>query len=240
MRTSNPALRAEAFTSEITLSRSGAMTVSGSVQKTFILLALAIGSAAFSWNSGPLAGPLMIGGVLGGLVLCLIICFKKNWAPMLAPAYAICEGLFLGALSHIYQRAYDGIVMQAVMLTFGTAFALLTAYQTGLVRATQSFKTGVIAATGGIALVYLVTMVLSFFGIQVPFIHQGGWMGIAFSAFVVVIAALNLVLDFDLIEQGAAVAAPKYLEWYAAFGLLVTLVWLYIEILRLLMKLRSR
>lgn len=239
MRTSNPALGENTFTSQPVLSGVAPMTLSGAVNKTFILLVLAIGTGAISWNSGPLAGTLAVVGGLGGFLVALILCFKKAWAPALAPVYAILEGLFLGAISQRYQAAFDGIVIQAVMLTFGVAAALLGAYQSRLIRATENFKLGIVAATGGIAIVYLVTIVLGFFGISVPFIHEGGVIGIGFSAFVVVIAALNLVLDFDFIEEGVAVGAPKYLEWYAAFGLLVTLVWLYLEILRLLAKLRS-
>jgi uncharacterized YccA/Bax inhibitor family protein len=166
--------------------------------------------------------------------------FKKEWAMVTGSIYALCEGLFLGGLSAMYEIRFHGIVLQAAMLTFGTLFALLAAYRSGLIRATENFKLGICAATGGIALVYIVTMVLGMFGVRVPYIHDSGLIGIGFSLFVVVIAALNLVLDFDFIEQGSAVGAPKYMEWYAAFGLLVTLIWLYIEFLRLLAKLNSR
>ena len=176
----------------------------------------------------------MFGGLIVGAIVALVLVFKKTWAPALAPAYAILEGLFLGGISAFYQARFPGIAVQAVALTFGTLFALLGAYQTGLIRPSENFKLGIFAATGGIALVYLVSMVLGFFGIQIPGIFGNGIIGIGFSIVVVIIAALNLVLDFDFIEQGAAVGAPKYLEWYAAFGLMVTLVWLYLEILRLL------
>jgi uncharacterized YccA/Bax inhibitor family protein len=150
------------------------------------------------------------------------------------------EGLVLGGLSALAEAQFQGIVIQAVALTFGTFLALLLAYKTRLIRATENFKAGVVAATGGILLIYLATIILGFFGVQIPLIHQSGLVGIGFSVFVVIIAALNLVLDFDLVEQGAAAGAPKFMEWYAAFGLMVTLIWLYIEILRLLTKLRSR
>jgi uncharacterized YccA/Bax inhibitor family protein len=179
-------------------------------------------------------------GSLAAFVVAIVCCFKKTWSPVLAPAYAILKGLALGLISATYNAAFDSIVAQALMLTFGTFFALLAAYTTGLIKPSENFKLGIAAATGGILLVYLVTLVLGLFGVGVPFVHQSGWLGIGFSAFVVVIAALNLVLDFDFIEEGCAVGAPKYLEWYAAFGLLITLVWLYIEMLRLLFKLRSR
>jgi uncharacterized YccA/Bax inhibitor family protein len=170
----------------------------------------------------------------------LITFFKPTLAPITTPIYAALEGLALGAISALVEMRFPGIVIQAVALTFGTLFCLLMAYRSGLIQATENFKLGVVAATGGIFMIYMVSWVLSFFGTSVPFIHESGIIGILFSLGVVVIAALNLVLDFDFIEQGAESGAPKYMEWYAAFGLLVTLVWLYIEILHLLMKLRSR
>jgi uncharacterized YccA/Bax inhibitor family protein len=241
MRTSNPALRSDPFTSDDIVSSSEPMTIGGTVHKSFILLAIATVSAGLTWmHAGALTGPLFIVGAIGGFIVAMVLCFKKTWAPALAPAYALLEGLFLGGVSAQYSRAYGGIVGQAVMLTFGTFFALLAAYQAGLIRPSENFKLGIFAATGGVAVVYLLTMVLGIFGIHIPYIHGSGIVGIGFSVFVVVIAALNLVLDFDFIEQGAAARAPKYLEWYGAFSLLVTLVWLYLEILRLLAKLRER
>ncbi len=241
MRTSNPALRSDTFTSPDVISGSEPMTIGGTVHKSFILLAIAMVAAFFTWRgAGALNAPLTIVGAIGGFIVAMVLCFKKTWAPMLAPAYALLEGLFLGGVSAQYARVYEGIVGQAVMLTFGTFFALLAVYQAGLIRPSENFKLGLFAATGGIAVVYLLTMVLGFFGVQIPYIHGNGMIGIGFSVVVVIIAALNLVLDFDFIEQGAAARAPKYLEWYAAFGLLVTLVWLYLEILRLLSKLRQR
>ena len=187
--------------------------------------------------------PLSVGAVRqvsGGLILALVTTFKKEWAPVTAPLYALVEGFFLGAISAMYELRFDGIVFQAVALTFGTLGALLLAYRSGLIKATENFKLGVVAATGGIFLIYLVTFVLGFFGVNVPFVHESGLLGIGFSLFVVVVAALNLVLDFDFIESGVDAGAPKYMEWYGAFGLMVTLVWLYVEFLRLLSKLQSR
>ena len=178
--------------------------------------------------------------MIGGLVVGLITVFKKEWAPVTAPLYCVLQGLFLGIVSAIFEQMFPGIVLQAVLLTFGTLATLLLAYQTGLIKATENFKLGVTAATGGIMLIYLINFVMSFFGSGIPYIHESGTFGILFSLFVVVIAALNLVLDFDFIENGVEQKAPKYMEWYAAFGLLVTLIWLYIEILRLLAKMRSR
>jgi uncharacterized YccA/Bax inhibitor family protein len=173
-------------------------------------------------------------------VTALVIVFKKVWAPFLTPVYAVCQGLALGGISAFYEAQFPGIVINAVALTFGTLGVLLLAYKSGLVRATENFKLGLFAATGAIALIYLVSFVLRLFGKNIPYIHDSGLIGIGFSLFVVVIAALNLVLDFDFIEKGSAVGAPKYMEWVGAFGLLVTLIWLYLEFLRLLAKLQSR
>jgi len=222
------------------------MTLNGTVNKTGLLLLLIMISASYAWSrfTGPESAsaimPLLLIGAIGGLVFALITIFKKTWAPVTAPIYALLEGLFLGGLSAMLEARYPGIVVQAVGLTFGTLGALLMAYRSGLIRATENFKLGVVAATGGIFLLYMVNIVMGFFGHSIGFIHNSGWMGIGFSAFVVVIAALNLVLDFDFIEKGVEAGAPKYMEWYGAFGLIVTLVWLYLEILRLLSKLQSR
>ncbi len=251
IRSGNPALKESTFLdlgSGAVVSRDGgAMTLNGPVNKTGILLLLAVLTAAFAWTQiqfteqGAVGGGLYLwGGLIGGFVLALITTFKKTWAPVTAPLYALVEGFFLGAISAIYNNMYNGIVLQAVMLTMGTLFALLFAYRTGLIKATENFKLGVVAATGGIALVYLATIVLGFFNINIPLIHESGLIGIGFSLFVIVIAALNLVLDFDFIESGVEQGAPKYMEWYGGFGLMVTLVWLYIEFLRLLSKLNSR
>ncbi|MEQ1861230.1 MAG: Bax inhibitor-1/YccA family protein [Chthoniobacteraceae bacterium] len=241
MRTANPALRSDTFTSTQVGIGEEPMTIAGTVQKSFTLLAITMLTAGLTWTrAGALTTPLLIGGAIGGFIVALVLCFKKTWAPALAPAYALLEGLFLGGLSKQYEAAFGGIVLQAVMLTFGTFLALLATYQAGFIRATENFKLGIVAATGGIFVVYLLTFVLGFFGIHIPYIHGSGPIGIGFSIVVVIIAALNLVLDFDFIEKGAENRAPRYLEWYAAFGLLVTLVWLYIEILRLLAKLRQR
>lgn len=219
------------------------MTLQGTINKTLIFLGILGFTAMWTWNKFWLnpgsVMPFFYGGLIGGLVLCLVTVFKKEWSPVTGSLYAAAEGLFLGALSAMYEAQFQGIVLQAVLLTFGTLLALLAAYSTGLIKPTENFKLGIVAATGGIALVYLATMVLGFFNIQIPYIHGSGWIGIGFSVFVVIIAALNLVLDFDFIENGVQAGAPKYMEWYASFGLLVTLIWLYIEFLRLLSKLAS-
>lgn len=250
MRSGNPALNDKVFETRSTALEAGqTMTIQGTVNKTGILLILVVVSASYTWrmffNAGgeyPAAAvaPYMIGGAIGGFVFALITIFKKDWAMITAPIYAVLEGLFLGGISAVFEAQYPGIASQAVGLTFGILFSLLLVYKSGLIKVTENFKLGIVAATGGIFLVYVVSMVLGFFGIGVPLIHSSGTVGILFSLFVVVIASLNLVLDFDFIENGAEHGAPKYMEWYGAFGLIVTLVWLYLEILRLLAKLQSR
>ena len=244
MASGNPSLSERAF-SNLDVS-ADPMTLGGTVNKTAMLLALTLISAVWVWNSyfsNPEAAaglmPWVLGSAIGGFLLSLIIIFAKRTAPYLAPLHALVEGVFVGAISAFYEAKYPGIVVQAVALTFGTLFCLLAAYRSGLIRATENFKLGVVAATGAIALLYLVNLGLRLFtDLSIPFIHESGVLGICFSLFVVVIAALNLVLDFDFIEQGVEQQCPKYMEWYAAFGLMLTLVWLYLEILRLLAKLR--
>ncbi|MCH2483845.1 MAG: Bax inhibitor-1/YccA family protein [Gammaproteobacteria bacterium] len=222
------------------------MTLAGAINKTGILLVLCLVSAGYVWNqffqsSEPAAvNGLMMLGLLGGLAMAMVTIFKRQWAGLTAPAYALLQGLALGGISAMFELQYPGIVIQAVGLTFGTLAMLLLAYKTGLIKPTENFRLMIVAATGGIALLYLVSFVMGFFGSSVGFIHSNGLFGIGFSLFVVAIAALNLVLDFDFIEAGAEQGAPKYMEWYGAFSLMVTLVWLYLEILRLLAKLRSR
>jgi len=251
MRTANPALNKKTFVNLGYAEGTNQMTLQGTVNKTFIMMALLLIAASFTWKMFFSAADQaegtravmywMIGGVIGGLIVALITIFKKTAAPITAPIYAILEGLFLGGLSSFMEARFPGIVIQAVALTFGTLFSLLFLYKSRIIKPTENFKLGVVAATGGILLVYLATMILRLFGVgYISFIHGSGTVGILFSLFVVVIAALNLVLDFDFIETGSSQGAPKYMEWYGAFGLMVTLVWLYIEILRLLAKLQSR
>jgi uncharacterized YccA/Bax inhibitor family protein len=249
MRTSNPVLSNEAFrsTSPVGLER---MSINGAVNRCFALLGLLLLSAIWSWNH-IFAAPFLIDRgpqipvwyfpiLIGGFVLALVIVFKKTTAPWLAPLYALAQGMLLGTLSALMETRYPGIALQAVVATSGVLLAMLAAYRSGLLRATEKFRMGVVAATGGIALMYVIDLVLRLFGMNVPFLHESGTLGIAVSGFIVVVAALNLVLDFDFIERASAQGLPRYMEWYAAFGLLVTLVWLYLEILRLIAKLRSR
>lgn len=247
LRTGNPTLRDSTFA----VYRGGAvssteakMTLDGTVHRTFFLLCLVVAAASVTWGllrTDPgLSVILMFAGLIGGLITCLVTCFKKAWSPVSAPIYAVFEGLALGGISAMYEAQYNGIVFQAIVLTFGTLFALLAAYRSGLIKPSENFKLGLMAAMGGILVTALVTIGMQLAGFATPAIHGNGPIGIVFSLVVVVVASLNFVLDFDFIEQGVEYGAPKYMEWYAAFGLLVTLVWLYLEILRLLSKLRSR
>jgi len=241
-RTANPALKDSTFTA-FTRQTENAMTLQGTINKSFILIALLMISAGWTWinTAGEtLSLGLPMVGAIGGFIVALITIFKKHLAPITAPIYAILEGLFIGGISAIFEMRYPGIVVQAVTLTIGVFVALLLAYTSRLIKPTENFKLGIIAATGGIAILYLLSFVMSFFGGSISIIHSSSLFGIGFSVVVVIIAALNLVLDFDFIENGARYGAPKFMEWFAAFGLLVTLVWLYIEILRLLAKLRNR
>ena len=243
-RSSNPVLKEKAFAGQ--LATGEAMTIQGTVNKTGLLLLLVVVSAAWTWGlshseTPEAAFPWMIGGALAGFVVAIVTVFKKTWSPLTAPIYALLEGLFLGGISAFFERSYPGIAVQAVSLTFAVMFVMLLAYKFGIIRATRGFKLGVIAATGGIALVYIANMVISlFFHTQMSFLYSSSPLSIGISLFVVVIAALNLIIDFDMIENAARMGAPKYMEWYGAFGLMVTLIWLYMEILRLLGKARRR
>lgn len=248
MRTANPALSEKTFLNQTVTGDT--MTLQGTINKSLLLIALVFVSGYWSWQSAYPSGWDLLSrpqipfwyfwAILAAFIIGLVIIFKKTTAPYLAPVYALLEGASLGALSAIFEARYPGIVMQAVLCTFGTFFALLMVYKSGLIKVTENFRLGVIAATGGIVIVYIIDMVLVYFGMSVPLIHENGVMGILFSLFVTVVAAINLVLDFDFIEKGTESGAPKYMEWYASFGLLVTLVWLYLEILRLLSKLRKK
>jgi uncharacterized YccA/Bax inhibitor family protein len=219
------------------------MTLPGVIHRSILLLLLVAGTSAGVWaysDSHPSAiYPTMMIGALGGFVVAMVTSFKKDWAAATSPIYAVLEGLFIGGISLVMEQRFPGLVLQAVLLTFGVMFALLAAYQSRIIRPSETFKSVIVGATFGIVVVYLVSMVLQlFFHTEIPLINGSGPIGIAFSLVVVGIAALNLVLDFDFIENGVAAGAPKWMEWYAAFALTVTLVWLYIEILRLLSKMR--
>ena len=240
MRSGNPVLRGEIFRGVAVSDRSNAMTISGTVNKTFLLLMLTFITASWVWGNPAALTAFIMPAALVGFIVALVTFFKKEWSCFTAPAYALLEGIVIGGISSIFESRYPGIVIQAVALTFGTLFCLLMAYRSGAIKVTENFKLGVVAATGAIVLIYMVSIIMSFFGARIPFLHEGGPVGIGFSLVVVTIAALNLVLDFDFIEHGAEARAPKYMEWYGAFALIVTLIWLYLEILRLLAKTRRR
>ncbi len=251
-RTANPALNKNTFAGFAPLAGSPVMTLSGTVNRIALLLLLVVAGAFYTWRLAFQAMetdsltasrailPWMIGGGLGGFIVALVTIFKRSISPITAPIYAVLEGLFLGGISAFLEYQYPGIVINAVALTFGILFALLFIYRTGLIKPTENFKLGVFAATGGVVVLYLVSFLLNIFGVHVGYLHNSSPLSIGISVVIVIIAALNLVLDFDFIEQGAAASAPKYMEWYAAFGLIVTLVWLYLEILRLLSLLARR
>jgi len=238
LRSGNPVLSNSTFNSADNTTKQ--MTIEGTVNKTVISLFLLVGTGYLSFEA--MSPIMLISCGVGGFIVALITIFKKKWAPITVPIYAILEGGLLGGISFMYSKMYDGIVLNAICLTIGILLSLLMAYRSGLIKPSENFKLGIAAATGGIAIVYLINFAMGFFGsgMGVMSINNSSMMSIGFSLVVIVIAALNLVLDFDFIEEGAEKGAPKYMEWYGAFGLLVTLIWLYLEILRLLAKLNSR
>ena len=244
----NPVLNEKAFqrVDHLVGASEEVMSLEGTVNKTAFLLLLVAAGAAWVWTryfqslDPAVVMPYIVAGMIGGLVAALVTIFLPAWARISAPVYAAAQGLALGGISAFYEQQLHGIVFQAIGLTFGVLAVMLLAYRSGLIKVTDRFRMIVVAATGGIALLYFASIVLSFFGVTVPFIHQGGTFGIVFSLVVVGIAAANLALDFDFIQRGVEHGAPKLMEWYAAFGVMVTLIWLYLEILRLLSKLRRR
>jgi uncharacterized YccA/Bax inhibitor family protein len=257
IRTTNPTLNADVFVRERSYGLNDAMTIQGTINKCFILFFLLLLSASWVWGKVISPEPVsvdqlgaqttgssllvyVIGGSIGGFLLALVTMVNKAAARFTAPLYAVCQGLVLGGISAYYELIYPGLVMSAVALTFGTLFCMLTAYRSGMIQVNNKFVLGVVSATGAIGLVYLVSWIMSFFGVHLSMIHGSGMFGIIFSFIVVGIAAMNLVLDFYMIEEGAASGAHKYMEWYGAFALMVTLIWLYMEVLRLLAKLRDR
>lgn len=245
MKSSNPALNKKILENfAFDASGSGVMTIQGTVNKIALMLLLVIAGASYTWSKVFTTGDvtsgmasirgIMIFGAIGGTIMAFITVFNKKRAAIFAPIYAVLEGLFLGGISAFFEAIIPGLVLRAVMLTFAVLFGLLFAYKMRLIRVSQKFRAGVIAATMGIAIAYFVSFILGLFGLNMNFMYGGGTLGIIISLVIVVVAALNLVLDFDFIEQGSQSGLPKYFEWYGAFGLMVTLVWLYIEILRLL------
>lgn len=256
----NPALNEDTFRPVgHEVDKRSVMTLQSTALKSVTLVGITVVAASVTWGMTYKNGtadlsasmPWMIGGLIGGLIFALITIFKPAASPITAPLYAAAEGLFLGAVSAVYEASfaspvngqaspYTGIVVQAVGLTLGVLAVMLTLYATRIIKVTNKLRTGIIAATGAVFLIYLVAIVMRLFGAEMPFLHDTGPIGIGISLVIVGIAAFNLLLDFDLIERGVQQGAPKYMEWYAGFALLVTLVWLYLEILRLLSKLRSR
>ena len=250
-KSGNPALNEKTFQQSVVVNQSEVMTERGTLNKFFLLFLLVMGTASITWNAfsqGKDVTSWMWIGVIGGFITAIVLTFKPVWATFLAPIYALFEGAFIGGISAVYDFAFKGaatgatggIVMQAVGLTFAVVIAMFALYRFRIIKATEKFKSVIVIATVGIAVFYLLAIVLRMFNVDMPLIHSSGTLGIVFSLVVVGIAALNLILDFDRIEEGAAMGAPKYMEWYGAFGLLVTIVWLYLEILRLLSKLASR
>ncbi len=235
--TNNPLLARE---SSFTRTGDAAMDLNGTVNKTGILLLICAGTAAYGWYAPWLQGPLILAPLLGALVLCMVGIFKPATSPFVAPGYAALEGLVLGAISGVLNKSYQGIVANAVLLTFSVLALFLFLYATRIVRVTQGMRVAVIAATGAIFVVYMIDWVLHFFGVSVPFLYSNGWLGIGVSLLVCGIAAFNFFLDFDAIEGYIRSGSPKYMEWYSGMALLITLVWLYLEILRLLSKLQNR
>ena len=245
MRSSNPALKDNTFTGVRAAAGEPAMTLQGTATKSLLLIILTVFSASFTWNAVAAGNtaillPATLVGGIGGFIVAMITVFKPKLSPYTGPIYAVLEGLLLGGISSLYNQRFQGLPLQAVALTFGVFIAFLIVYRMGLIRATERFRLGVVAATGGIAVMYLLSFVLGFFGVRMSFLHDSSPLSIGISLVIVAVAALNLVLDFDFIERGVEQGAPKFMEWYGAFGLLVTLVWLYLEILRLLSKLQGR
>lgn len=240
----NPVLKLDSFSGSLSRTGSNTMTVEGTTNKAFLLFLLLMVTTSYTWQLYNTSGigavyPLLAVGSIGAFVLALVLSFNASWSPFLAPAYALLEGLVIGGISAFMEQRFPDIVFQAVGLTLAAMLSMLVLYRTGIIRATEKFKSVIMVSTMAIALVYLVSFILSFFQIQIPFMHGNGVFSIAFSLFVVGIAALNLILDFDFVEEASRYNSPKYMEWYGAFGLMVTLIWLYIEILNLLAKLRS-
>ena len=234
----NPVMTEKAYqTSSDLIARGETMTVQGAINKSFLLLAILV--LAAYWGFTMPSKLFLWGGAIAGLVIVLIAVFKREWSPILAPLYAGVEGLFVGSVSAIYAQVYNGIIFNAVTLTIALLFLMLFIYKARIIKVTDKFRTGVVMATGAVLLVYVLNWILSFFGMNMPFLHDGGWMSIGISLVIIGIATLNLLLDFDNFEKGEQYKAPAYMEWFSAMGLLITLVWLYLEILRLVAMLSS-
>lgn len=246
MRSSNPVMTGRIYEKAGGMSTGASvMTINGTINKIGIMLLLVIAAAAYTWkmvmgaDPAP-AGTLAMVGAIGGFIMALVTVFRPQSSAITAPIYAILEGLFLGAISAIINAAYPGVAFQAVLLTIGTLFTMLFLYRSGRIRATPKFRRGVMMATGAVFFAYMISWIMSMFGMSMGFMHSAGPLGILINLVIIVIAALNLIMDFDFIEKGSQMGAPKFMEWYGAFGLMVTLIWLYIEFLRLLSRFAGR
>ena len=239
-RSGNPVLTSNAF--NLKSDYSDKMTIGGTVNKTFLTLMILVGSAYYSWTYISVTNVLAIPSVIVAFIVGIITIRKKEWAPVTVPIYGVLQGIFLGIISNMFNTMYDGIVITAISYTLCILFALLSVYRLGIIKPSENFKLGVAAATGGIAILYAANFVMAIFGSGIPLmdVNNSSMYSIGFSVFVIIIASMNLVVDFDFIEEGAEKGAPKFMEWYGAFGLMVTLVWLYLEILKLLAKMNSR
>ena len=239
-RSGNPVLTSNAF--NLKSDYSDKMTIGGTVNKTFLTLMILVGSAYYSWTYISITNVLAFPSVIVAFIVGIITIRKKEWAPVTVPIYGVLQGIFLGIISNMFNTLYDGIVITAISYTLCILFALLSLYRLRIIKPSENFKLGVAAATGGIAILYAANFVMAIFGSGIPLmdINNSSMYSIGFSVFVIIIASMNLVVDFDFIEEGAEKGAPKFMEWYGAFGLMVTLVWLYLEILKLLAKMNSR
>lgn len=245
MKSSNPVMTGKIYEKAGLAADGGVMTINGTLNKIGLMLLLLIVSASYTWNlvlgdDPSRVGTLAIVGGIGGFIVAMVTVFSPKSSPYTAPVYAILEGMFLGAISAVINAQYPGVAFQAVLLTIGTLFTMLFLYRSGTIRATPKFRRGVMMATGAVFFAYMISWILSMFGMSVGFMHSSGPLGILISLVIIVIAALNLIMDFDFIEKGSQMGAPKYMEWFGAFGLMVTLIWLYIEFLRLLSRFAGR
>jgi uncharacterized YccA/Bax inhibitor family protein len=254
-RSTNPALNTNIFQKSRSYGVSESMTLQGVVNKAFVLLTILVITALFVWNKvmAPVGGyygaegapvvnitPYILVGLVGGIITYIILMFNMSLVKFLAPVYVAFQGLFLGAVSAFFEKSYPGIASQAIVFTTATLLGVLMIYKSGLIKVTDKLRTGVFAAGGAIMMIYVCSWIMSMFGGTMPIIHSSSMIGIGFSVFVVVLAAFFLLLDFDNIHQGISMGASKEMEWYSAFGLMVTLIWLYLEILKLLVKLQNR
>ena len=248
-KSSNPVLTDKAYEKSLQVYDADTlkMTERGTLNKFFLLSLLVMATASLTWSaffqSKDVIPYILVGGI-GGFIIAIVLAFKPAWSGVLAPIYALLEGAFVGGISaylqFVFQKKAPDMILQAVVITFGVVLAMFALYRFQIIKVTEKFRTIVFTATLGLVFFYLIAWGLSFAHIDIPFLHEGSMVGILFSLFVVGLASMNLIMAFDRVQQGVAMGAPKYMEWYSAFGLIVVIVWLYIEILNLLAKLNSR